>query len=210
VSIKKLVLLLLALCIFIAGLMFNSDKEEKKTGKKELKNSGLIVVSEEYVIEKLRSKAEIVGLSGQIYEEFYFSDDLFNTNTFIDSLGKRKAYISVRGNFKLGYDLSQITYEDIKIINSTLIIRVPRIQLISLDLPLDKMEFVEEKGLIRSRFNELERKEMYQKIRDQILKNIANDGETFEMAKQSTQAALRDFLLLIPSISDVQFIEEEI
>jgi hypothetical protein len=181
-----------------------SGKTDTVSGLSYIKDSGY--VDKELIIRKLHNVQELVGLSGESSKKFVWTDSLFEKSGWLrDHIGRRTLEFNVEAFFKTGIDLSNLTEDSIKIYGNTLVISLPKHELISLDLPYDRFTFRTQNGLLRSGLSESEKQTLYTQIRELVTKDIMNDESIKEKTMISVEDALRSLLEKVPNVNRVMF-----
>lgn len=165
------------------------------------------IVEKDTVVNALAQKAQWVGMEGKIEKQFTYTDSTLETKyEAFNSLGKRQYNFKLNGSFKLGFDMSEITPDRIIIRDDTVIIVSPKVILISLDIPYDRMEIVGNVGIFRTELKDADKQGIYSKYKQQINDELLSDKELINKAREDSQRGISKFLLTIPNVKTVKFI----
>jgi len=197
-KIKYFTILLTIVALVLALLIYvKKDKAIYAEVKPETTIPKQHIVDKEVVIETLKDKFQIVGLEGQVKKEFEFKDEKW--------YGNKNFQMELHGSFKMGFNIDDITREDITIIDNNIIINMPDIKLISLELPYDKIKINKDIGMFRTDFTEKDRQFLYSIASDSAKKEILNDKLIHRNSVVASQEAIKQILLLIPEVNNVLF-----
>jgi hypothetical protein len=198
-TIKILIYVILSAVIAVNCLRFYNKINEKSISEYVLgyEEENEIIVDKEIIIEKLSEKFQVVGLEGDITKEFNYSDNKW----YGDKYYKMELY----GKFKFGFNIDEITKEDITIIDNNVIIDMPNIVLISLEVPYDKIVIDKKEGIFRKMFSEDDRQKLYESAYKSINEQIINDNALIKNAEENNELAIRSILILIPEIKTISF-----
>jgi len=156
------------------------------------------LVDKETVITALKENAQIVGMDGVITKEFRYTDAKW--------FGDKTYAMTLHGTFKTGFSVSAITADNVIVTESNeVIISTPATELISLELPYDRIEIDKDVAILRKDFTEADRQLLYAKASASIRKEIAEDAEVQKQALVASQQALRAILTLVPGVRKVTF-----
>jgi len=157
-----------------------------------------IVLHEATVISALQSKARIVAPTGDVEKTLSQSDENF--------WGHREYKLTVRGDFVLGVDTSDI---DVSVSGHTIKVRMPQPKVVSLDLPYDEMTLTEQKSLLRKELPDEAKKALYTKAEAAVRKDIAEDRDVQAKAERQMEDAVSGLLLKINGVEHIEFEEVE-
>lgn len=116
-----------------------------------------------------------------------------NDNQTWYKVGDRKILMSVDATVKAGIDLSQLKKEDIQINGKSIRISLPPPQILSLQIPPEKIKLeYEEVGLLRSGFDQSERTRLLEQAERQIEAAVPETG-IIETTRKHTQNWVRQF-----------------
>jgi Protein of unknown function (DUF4230) len=201
---KKIILFFIALTIAISTYFAttNARTEIQPIIQKQFKQE----INEQTIINKLQSKATLTSLEGKVSKTYGQTDDMFNTGwNWLDKLGNKKYIIKAKGTFTMGMDLSEITQYDILVAGSTVIIKLPEVELTSLELPYEDMKIHNEDGLLRKEFKEKEIKAIHKEMTSLIKKDIKADKDIYLKSSYNAREVIREFIMMTTGVSDVKF-----
>lgn len=156
------------------------------------------IVDKQTVIKALTENAQIVGMDGVISKEFRYTDAKW--------FGDKTYAMTLHGTFKTGFSLTALTADNIVITpTNEVIISTPATELISLELPYDRIEIDKDVGTLRKDFTETDRQLLYAKASANIRKEIANDAEVRKESVIASQHAIEAILALVPGVRKVTF-----
>ena len=156
------------------------------------------IVDVQIVIKALTENAQIVGMDGVIEKEFRYTDAKW--------FGDKTYAMTLHGTFKTGFSVSAIKAENVIVTaDNEVIISTPATELISLELPYDRIEIEKDVGALRKDFTETDRQLLYAKASASIRKEIEADAEVQKEALVASQQALRAILALVPGVRKVTF-----
>lgn len=156
------------------------------------------IVDKQTVIDALTENAQIVGLNGEISKEFTYTDAKW--------FGDKTYAMTIHGTFKTGFSLSAINADNVIITpTNEVIISTPATELISLELPYDRIEIDKDVGTLRKDFTETDRQLLYAKASANIRKEIANDERVRKESVIASQHAIEAILALVPGVRKVTF-----
>lgn len=156
------------------------------------------LVDAQTVIKALTENAQIVGMDGVITKEFRYTDAKW--------FGDKTYAMTLHGTFKTGFSVSALTEQNVVVTaDNEVIISTPATELISLELPYDRIEIEKDVGTLRKDFTEVDRQLLYAKASASIRKEIEADAEVQKEAVQASQQALRAILAIVPGVRKVTF-----
>jgi hypothetical protein len=155
------------------------------------------IISEEIVMNKLKSKSQIVSME----------QTLQKTDTFIDDsiLGQRHTELSVKGKYIFGLNTKDIQIQHIDNNTGTVYLKLGKPVLISLDIPFDKIQFDKTQGFFRLAMDEKEEKKFYKAVVKNIQTELMKDKEVLKTANLMNQDVVENILKMIPDIKNVVF-----
>jgi hypothetical protein len=164
------------------------------------------VIDKEMVIKALKTKAELVGLSGHITKSYTYHDSLFQGGGWLkDAIGQRVLEMDTNAFFKMGINLQDISQDDISVYGNTLFIKIPKQILISLDIPYDQIVFKAKTGILRGSMSEADKQMIYTEIRRLVTDNILNDDSIINKSSDGVKTALQALLEKIPNCGRIVF-----
>ncbi|MDF2534191.1 MAG: hypothetical protein K0R18_348 [Bacillales bacterium] len=150
------------------------------------------------VIEKLSTKAEIVGLNVPFSKESSYYDSNF--------FGGRTFKFTLHGNVKMGFDINEVI-KGISIKGNTIQIITPQPMLISFEAPFDKAVIEKpDVDLLRQNFNKDDFQLFYKSTADKAREEILASSYISTEAKNRTQGILRDLLMTVSNVENVEFL----
>ena len=156
------------------------------------------IIDKETVINALTENAQVVGLDGVIEKEFTYTDAKW--------FGDKTYAMTLHGTFKTGFSVKNITADNVIVTESNeIIIRTPATELISLELPYDRIEIDKDVAILRKDFTETDRQLLYAKATEAIRAEIAADENVRKQSAIASQQALRAILTLVPGVRKVTF-----
>ncbi|OPH61852.1 hypothetical protein BC351_01010 [Paenibacillus ferrarius] len=170
------------------------------------------VIDKNVVIKAIHSKSELVGLDTHGLKTYIVSDSFFqNHGSIKDYLGNRTLEIIAQTYFKTGIDLSSIHNEDVVVYGQTLFLKLSKsqMQMISLDIPFDQIQFNTKLGLFRSNFSLEDKQFLYSELRKSVENEIMNNEIIRENTYKNVSDTLRNLLEKIPNCTKV-VIQEKI
>jgi hypothetical protein len=103
-------------------------------------------------------------------------------------IGSRKILLSINAYAKAGIDLSQITAENTKISGTSIVIKLPKAKIISLNIPLDEVvQEDEEKDFFRDRFSNEEKQNLLTQAEVSIRQTLDSIGILPKAEKNAEQ-----------------------
>jgi hypothetical protein len=157
-----------------------------------------IVLHEATVISALQSKARIVAPTGKVAVSSHWDEDKWH--------GHRGMTMSVKGEVVLGIDTQDI---DISVVDNSIKVRMPQPEIVSLDLPYDKVSIYEETSVIQKLFAidipDEQKQALYKEAKQNMRKDIANDNEVQAKAERQMEDAVSGLLLKINGVDSIQF-----
>jgi hypothetical protein len=155
------------------------------------------IISEEYVLSKLKAKSQIVSTEQTLHKkDTYVDDSLF---------GERKTELTVKGVYKMGLNTKDIEIKHIDSQNGIVYIKLPSPVLISLDIPFDQVEFYKTKGWLRLAMSEEEQKKFYKAVDKNIETELIKDKELMQVADLMNRDVISDLLKGFPEIKNIVF-----
>jgi hypothetical protein len=201
---KKIILFFIALTIVISTYFAttNTRTEIQPIIQKQFKQE----INEQTIINKLQSKATLISLEGKVSKTYGQTDDMFNTGwNWLDNLGNKQYIIKAKGTFTIGMDLSEITQYDILVAGSTVIIKLPEVELTSLELPYEDMQIHNEDGLLRKEFKKEEIRKIHKEMTSRIKKDLDKDTELYLKSTYNAREFIREILMMMPGVNEVKF-----
>lgn len=198
---RKIKLFMSILIIIIAIIFVMKITNNREYGIGEVISETSInkqnILEKQTVINKLTESFQVVGITGKIEKDFTYSNNKWN--------GKKQLNIKLHGAFKIGFNIADIERENISISGNHVTVDMPKLKLISLELPYDDIEIVKELGIFRTDFSEEDRQLIYSTARISIVEEIMKDETFMNNALVSNQKALKAILMLIPQVESVSF-----
>lgn len=152
------------------------------------------VVDQQLVIETLKSNYQIVGLEGDVNKAYSHTSNKW--------YGDKTITLDITGTFKMGYNLSDVTFT---IKDNIITIKAPEVVLISFDLPYDEIEINKTVGLVRKDYSEEDIQLFYKEAKESAKAELFADEEVMNKAKLESQKAIKQLLLPIKNVKDVRF-----
>jgi len=152
------------------------------------------VVDQQLVIETLKSNYQIVGLEGDVNKTYSHTSNKW--------YGDKTITLDITGTFKMGYNLSDVTFT---IKDNIITIKAPEVVLISFDLPYDEIEINKTVGLVRKDYSEEDIQLFYKEAKESAKAELFADEEVMNKAKLESQKAIKQLLLPIKNVKDVRF-----
>ena len=187
--------------MLLGSIGINYAKSEKNTVKsisKELSVPVTNIVDKQMVIKALLENLQVVGLEGEIEKEYTYTD----TKWF----GDKSFEMMLNGTFKMGFNVADIRVEDVLITkDNEIIIKTPKVVLISLEIPYDRIEINKEVGLLRKDFGETDRQFLYAKASESVKQEIIDNKKIHDDSIVASQNAIIKLLKMIPDVENVYF-----
>ena len=101
----------------------------------------------------------------------------------------------------MGIDTKSLQFKEVK--DGIIEIIVPKIELISLEIPYDQIEVNKEKGLLRKNMTEDELKNFYKTIEKQLRKELIEDDVILQQAEIHSEKVVEE---LVKNIVDFEYI----
>lgn len=153
------------------------------------------IVTEEMVLQKLKSKAQIISMEQSFSNAYTKVDDSW--------MGERHTKFDVSGVYRMGLEIEDIKVKRIE--QNIIHIELPEPKLISLEIPYDQIVIHKEKGLFRSEMNDEDKKHTYIAIEKEIIKEITSDTEIIKQANLYNQDVVKSILNDLAGVSGVIF-----
>jgi hypothetical protein len=155
------------------------------------------IISEDYILSKLRAKSQIVSMEQTLHK----------TDTFVDDniLGERHTELSLKGKYKFGLNTKDIEIQHIDSNNGIIYIKLGKPTLISLDIPYDQIQFDKKQGYFRLAMSEEEEKKFYKAVRANIEHELVKNKELLKVADLMNRDVVEELLKLIPEVKSVVF-----
>jgi hypothetical protein len=167
------------------------------------------VIDKKLVIKAMFNTSELVGMETNVEKSYTYKDSWFKSNGWIaDYLGKRECTVYGVPNVKMGINLGDITANDVVVNGRTLTIFLPKPILISLNLPFDKVSFIEHPGLLRMPLSLTEKQFVYAETMKSVKSEIMSDKKYGDAAISGVKEAIRGFLEIVPNIDKVMFVSK--
>lgn len=181
-TIKKLILLLLVIFIFIGGFIaanFISIPQAKEQSLKEVK---LQTNNPQIIYNKFKQVRELITQKGSVTY----------TNTIVDDgfWGDKKIDLNLKYNYGLGIDLNKLVVKSI--VGDTVLIQIPQYELKLKYLELDvDSQVTSTKSLLAQQFKpedvHIILQQSQQKVADSINLNRSMYGEAFERLQREIE-----------------------
>jgi Protein of unknown function (DUF4230) len=155
-------------------------------------------VDEEAVITALKSKGQLVGLTGKVAKTVTLTDDSW--------YGDKTYLLTAKGSFKLGVDTDDLV---VSTKGNTVTVRFPQPKIISVSMPFDKAAIEKDVGLLRKDLTEAELQAMYGNARKGAVADIERDRQAFDEAEESVERIIERLIESVEGVKDVQFEEAE-
>lgn len=198
----KVTVFIIVTLALIIGTMSLTSVATNKTSVAELTEELTVptanVVDKQTVIKALTENAQVVGLDGVIEKEFRYTDAKW--------FGDKTYAMTLHGTFKTGFNVSDITADNVIITDTNeIIIRTPATEIIALELPYDRIEIAKDVAILRKDFTEVDRQLLYAKASASIREEIEADANIRKQSLVASQQALRSILALVPGVRKVTF-----
>lgn len=191
----------MVLIMLLGSIGIKYAKSEKNTVEsltKELSVPVTNIVDKQMVIKALSENLQVVGLEGEIEKEYTYTDARW--------FGNKSFEMMLNGTFKMGFDIADIRVEDVLITkDNEIIIKTPKVILISLEIPYDKIEINKEVGLLRKDFGETDRQFLYAKASESVKQEILDNKKIHDDSVVASQNAIINILKMIPDVENVYF-----
>jgi hypothetical protein len=206
-EVKKLILILLLLSIAFVTFKIITKKEtvylpveveKEKSSEVELKT-----IDQDAVFDAIESQIQIVGTSGSLDKVFNYDDSNF--------FGKRRLSMKVTATYKLGYSLNDLIINPERVIinDGVIAIVVPKLELISLEIPYEDAVISDEDGWLRKKIKESEKQDLFEHARTEIEREIFANDELINKSYDQTNKALKEILMVVDGVSDVRFVRSD-
>lgn len=153
-------------------------------------------IDEEAVITALKSKGQLVGLTGKVAKTVTLTDSAW--------YGDKTYRLTAKGSFKLGVNTDDIT---VSTRGNTVTVRFPQPKIISVSLPFDKAAIEKDVGLLRKDLTEAELQAMYGNARKGAVEDIERDRQAFDEAEESVERIIERLVESVPNVETVKFEE---
>ncbi|MGM9986355.1 MAG: DUF4230 domain-containing protein [Bacillaceae bacterium] len=153
------------------------------------------IVTKETVLGRLKSLGQIVSMQQEFSKEYIDVDDSL--------FGERQTRFTVAGTYKMGLEIKDI--EVVNIDGETIHIALPKVKLISLEIPFNQIEIDKVKGKLRRKMGSDEEKQFYKVIEKNIRKEISSDKEIQNQANLHNKQVIEDLLKELANVEYVVF-----
>jgi hypothetical protein len=155
------------------------------------------IISEQMVMGKLQSKAQLVSMEQLISKTYTDVDDGFT--------GIRETELTMEVTYKLGFETKDIEVKHIDSENGIIYLKLPKPTMISLEIPYDQVEFEKESGWLRLAMDETEEKKFYKAAVKNVENEILKNKEIMKQADLHNKDVVEDILSMIPAVKSVVF-----
>lgn len=152
------------------------------------------IVTEEIVLNKLRSVQQIISMQQDFTQKFTQVDD--------GVFGERHTVFWVNGTYKMGLHINKVKVVSIN--KGTVHIDLPDPELISLEIPYDQIYTHKEKGILRTEMREDEKRDTYKHIEQDIRENLV-EKDFMKQADLHNQKVIRELLTGLAGVKKVVF-----
>lgn len=152
-------------------------------------------IDQQAVINALKTRGQLVGLTGKVAKTVTLSDDAW--------YGDKTYELAATGTFKLGVDATDLI---ITTHGNTVKVRLPQPKIISVDIPFDKARLSKDVGLLRKDISEGELQSLYSKAREGALNDIERNRQAFDKAEDGIELLIERLLTPIDGVEAVQFV----
>lgn len=149
-------------------------------------------IDEEAVITALKSKGQLVGLTGKVAKIVTLTDDSW--------YGDKTYRLTAKGSFKLGVDTDDIT---VSTHGNTVTVRFPQPKIISVSLPFDKAAIEKDVGLLRKDLTEAELQAMYGNARKGAVEDIKRNRQAFDEAEESVERIIERLVESVEGVENI-------
>ncbi len=190
--------------LHLGGSVNPDEVHHTYAGLSHIKDSQ--VIDKDMVINSLHKTGKLVGLESTATKIYTYSDSIFEGHNWLkDSIGQRSIELDVTAFFKTGINLSDITDNSVVAYGNSLFVKLPKSELISLDIPFDQIVFKVKTGLIRSELSMEEKQMLYTEIRKIVTNNIMSDETIKTNTYDGVKAALENLLSKVPNCNRIVF-----
>lgn len=191
----KVVILLTLIFAAVYLIYIPANTKETKIIQYDEQKTESYIVTEEMVLSKLKSQAQIISM------EQKFS----NTYTHVDEswLGTRKTAFSLSGTYKVGLEVKDIQIKAYK--DGVLCLQLSKPKLISLEIPYDQIKVDKEQGFFRSEMNDEDKQSFYKVIDNDIRNEIGSDKEILKQADLYNQEVIKGILNDLAGVNYIVF-----
>ena len=193
---KIKVVILITILLASLYLIYNPvNNKENKIIKYDVPKTESYIVTEEMVLSKLKSQAQIISME----QEFS------NTYTHVDEswLGTRKTAFSLSGTYKVGLEVKDIQVKVYK--DGVLCLQLPKPKLISLEIPFDQIKVNKEQGFFRGEMDDEDKQSFYKVIEKDIRSEIGSNKELMKQADLYNQEVIKGILSDLAGINYIVF-----
>ncbi|MED3832964.1 DUF4230 domain-containing protein [Peribacillus frigoritolerans] len=175
-----------AVAVVTAGIMlytsgFNAAKPEPKVSPEAVRT----LLHEATVIQALHENPRVISPTGKVSKTIVHEDDTF--------WGHRDFKMEVKGRYILGVATKDI---EITTVGNTVKVRLPQSEIVSLELPYDKMKMIEDKSFLRKELPEKEKKALYKEAEKEIRNDIMKDDAIQANAERAMERAVAELIKL--------------
>jgi hypothetical protein len=153
-------------------------------------------VDKQAVINALNTRAELVGLTGNVAKTIEYHDDKW--------FGDKTYKLAATGTFKLGVSTSDII---VTTHGNTVTVKFPQPRIISVDIPFDKARVSKDVGFLRKDLSEGELQAMYGKARASSIDDIKRNRQAFDKAEQSVERTIEALVKSVDGVGAIKFEE---
>ena len=195
--IKKLgfFIVLVSVIILISKLINPAQVEPGKVVTIPQAETKSTIVTKETVLGKLKSLGQIVSMQQEFSKEYIDVDDSL--------FGERQTRFTLAGTYKMGLEIKDI--EVVYIEGETVHIALPKVKLISLEIPFDQIDIDKVKGKLRRKMDSDEEKRFYKVIEKNIRKEISSDKEIQNQANLHNKQVIENLLKELAGVEYVVF-----
>jgi hypothetical protein len=164
-------------------------------------------INKSAIVTSLHKVSKLVVLEGNIKKTYGKQTSIFNTqNEWLYRLGAKKYVVEMNGKYEMGIDLNEIKDDDIRIDKNKIYIKLPSVELVSLDLPYENMHITNESGVFVSDYSIKEIKAMHKAARKEIEDELSFSTISREEALVNCYLELTELVTKINPKFEVRFI----
>jgi hypothetical protein len=155
------------------------------------------IISEEMIMGKLQSKAQLVSMEQSISKTYTDVDDSL--------LGERHTEMSLEGSYKMGLETKDIRINHIDNETGVIYIELPDPTLISMEIPFNKVDIEKTSGWLRLSQDEEEQKKFYKSSVKDLENEILSNKEILKQVDLHNRNVVEDLVKMVSGVKSVVF-----